>query len=299
MFSCNRRLPSIAAAYALACVAVPLAHSQSSAVPTTAPLTSETVRVSGTTVSFDLAEIPAGTIELDGEIHEVGPFWAGTTEVTWDLYDIFLFRLDETEGAPTPGADSAGADAVSRPSKPYVPPDRGYGHAGYPAMGMTRLAATRFCEWLSKKTGETYRLPTRAEWVHLAEADAGTPLAATNTASWHEDNGDYTTHPVAKKSPNAWGVFDALGNVGEWVAPSHGERPQDIPVAMGGSFLDPPAACTTRTLSAQKPGWNASDPQIPKSAWWLADCDFVGFRVIRVDGHEAGDDTAPTEGNEE
>ena len=229
----------------------------------------EVVRLDGTAVSFELVRTPAGEIEIDGE-HQVLPALTVTmTEITWDLYDIYLYGLD------IPDEDKT-IDGISRPSKPYVPPDRGYGHAGYPAMGMTRHAAIEFCRWLSRKTGDTYRLPTRTEWTYLASAKGDAAGGA-----WHEDNADYTTQPVGKKTANAFGLHDMLGNVAEWVAPRKGERPQDNATAMGGSFLDMPSRCAPTASQTQDASWNISDPQIPKSTWWLADCDFVGFRVIR------------------
>jgi hypothetical protein len=66
------------------------------------------------------------------------------------------------------------------------------------------------------------------------------------------------------------------GNVAEWVM-SDGETP----FAMGGSYLDEADRCTVRTRMLYKPNWQASDPQIPKSPWWLADAGFVGFRLVR------------------
>ena len=76
------------------------------------------------------------------------------------------------------------------------------------------------------------------------------------------------------------------GNVAEWIAPDivigpDGEASTTPPTAAGGSFIDPLDSCTPTANQVQKSGWNASDPQIPKSRWWLADCDFVGFRIVR------------------
>ena len=230
----------------------------------------ELVRVPSTTVTFELRPIPAGSIEIQGRKQNVPAFSVAATEVTWDLYDVYLFALDVAR-------DEEDADGISRPSKPYVPPDRGYGHKGYPAMGMTRHAAIQFCEWLSRKTGDRYRLPTRIEWMYLAES--GTPSAVLE--NWNAENADYSTHPVGTKKPNAWGLHDIVGNVAEWVAPDSSDQNDAPPIAMGGSYLDGKADCTTRSIKTQSSGWNASDPQIPKSTWWLADCDFVGFRFVR------------------
>lgn len=226
-------------------------------------------RIDGTTVTVAMVRIRdaapgAPTPDL----------WMSRTEIPWDLYDIFLYRLDDES--------SDEADGISRPSKPYVPPDRGFGHAGYPAIGMTFHAAESFCHWLSVRTGRVYRLPTEAEWS-LACAPSETGGENTDARSWSAANADRTPHPVGTKLANALGLYDILGNVAEWARDAEGK-----PVACGGSYLDAPAALTCDARQRQTPAWNTSDPQIPKSRWWLADCPFVGFRIV-CEGEAAGE----------
>ena len=208
--------------------------------------------------------------------------WALTTEVTWDLYDIYVYELDEPE-------EPTGVDAVSRPSKPYVPPDRGFGHDGYPAIGMTRKAAEGFCGWLSLKTGLDVRLPTQIEWVYLASGGTDDPFCCgvsidtLDQVAWYQNNSAHTTHPVGQKKPNAFGLHDVHGNAAEWVMTDTRR-----PYAMGGGYRDSAEDSTATSAQRQVSAWNQSDPQIPKSQWWLADCSWVGFRFV-VNATEASE----------
>ena len=54
------------------------------------------------------------------------------------------------------------------------------------------------------------------------------------------------------------------------------------PVLCGGTFLDAPARVVPGTRRRQTPAWQETDPQFPKSRWWLANGPFAGFRVVCV-----------------
>jgi formylglycine-generating enzyme required for sulfatase activity len=249
-------------------------------------------RVPGSTATLTMVRIPAGVVEVEdagapGKTRtvEIAPFYIATTETTWDLYDLFVFRLDEEDT----GAGK-GEDAVTRPSKPYIPPDRGFGHSGYPAISMTHHGAVEFCKWLSTRTGRKYRLPTDAEWEHACRAGAKTAYsfgddpAELGEHAWFAGNSGGKTHAVGTRRASAWGLHDMHGNVAEWVAADGGR-----PAARGGSYLDSADAVTAASRQVQAPAWNESDPQFPKSRWWLADSPFVGFRVVCDDAPEDGD----------
>ncbi|NOG55723.1 MAG: formylglycine-generating enzyme family protein [Planctomycetes bacterium] len=265
----------------------------------------------GTTATFEMVPVPAGTVQVRNPDDpsqmmtvEVGPFWVATTETVWDTYDIWVHSLDQPFDDGSNGSngfdsgemiEGEDADAISRPSKPYLPPDRGFGYVRYPAISLTFHAADAYCAWLTEKTGKPYRLPTEAEWQYAIAAGAAGPYAwgddpaQADAYAWYHANSPIKTEEVAQKEPNAWGLFDGHGNVGEWVVGMNGK-----PIVCGGSYKDDVDGLTLDARVSQTYEWNESDPQIPKSQWWLADCSFVGFRVICIpddDDQEAGADS--------
>jgi sulfatase modifying factor 1 len=233
----------------------------------------------GGEASWDMVPVPAGRVTIVGDdgaeqTVEVGPFWVSTTEVTWDLFDLWVYAFDDLEVTDD-------VDAITGPSKPYLPPDRGFGYNDYAAISMTHHASAEFCRWLSERTGRVYRLPTEAEWVHAAAAGSrgaysfGDDASKLGEHAWYKENAGPTTQSVAQKLPNAWGLYDVHGNVAEWAYMMDGRE-----VAMGGSYREPAEELTLSSRLFQDETWNETDPQIPKSIWWLADCSWAGIRLV-------------------
>lgn len=246
-----------------------------------------TLTLPGSTVKYEMVPIPAGRITIRDESGqaktvEVGPMWIGATELPWELFDPYVFGPGNTNSGQSADAENQ-ADAQTRPSKPYLPPDRGFGHEGYAAISMTYHSAEVYAKWLGEQTGRRLRLPTEAEWEYAARAGAkgkycfGDDPAGLDEYAWFSENTDWAPMPVGKKKPNAWGLYDVHGNVAEWC-----DGLDKVPVACGGSYLDEADGLTFSSRQHQESDWNMSDPQIPKSPWWLADCDFVGFRLVCV-----------------
>lgn len=185
--------------------------------------------------------------------------WIGQTEVTWDLLECWALGLDTSF--------QEGVDAVSYPSKPYSAIFANFGHHGHPAICVSFAAATEFCHWLAKVTGRPYRLPAANEWVYCCSHDPATDI---DSIAWHWGNSDDTTHRVAQKAANNFGLFDTFGNVAEWCA----DR-----CARGGSWMTKPELLCAEFSEPEDSKWNEADPQSPKSLWWLANGQHIGLRL--------------------
>jgi len=117
---------------------------------------SYTQNIDGTKLSFDMQAIPAGTFKMGSKtgkadekpVHDVklDAFWMGKYEVTWNIFEPFLYRDYEKQASITPVP--AEVDAVTRPTKPYLDMTFGMGKENQPAIAMTQYNAIQFCKWL-------------------------------------------------------------------------------------------------------------------------------------------------------
>jgi formylglycine-generating enzyme required for sulfatase activity len=263
------------------------------------------VTIPNTTVHYSMAPVPAGEFLMgsDGNSqpqHKVrlDPFWMQAHEVTWDAYLLFMFA-DQAKELEHPDAL---VDALSRPTAPFLEMSFGRGNSGYPAISMTQHAANKFAQWLSAKTGEYYRLPTEAEWEYACRAGSTTPIppGQIDEYAWYAKNSAMapftggTYHKVGTKKPNAWGLYDMLGNVMEWTLDQYAPytaAPAENPwvrstapyphAVRGGSWNDDEARLTCTARVPSDPSWKKLDPQLPKSIWYMTNAQWLGFRLVR------------------
>ena len=167
--------------------------------------------------------------------HEIAlsePFYMGITEVTQGQWQELMGN--------NPSSNTAGPM--------------------YPVESVSWFDVQQFIERLNDRDkGYVYRLPTEAEWEYVCRAGAtteyfnGTTQRSLGSHAWYTENAS-TTQPVKENYPNAWGIYDMVGNVWEWTADWYkesyyegstakdplGPEKGDFRVFRGGSFVDQP-----------------------------------------------------------
>lgn len=263
--------------------------------------------IPGSDVKFRLVAIPAGSFMMgspDTERNrendegpqkkvEVSAFWMAEHETTFAEWDAFFKNMD------VPQTKAIVVDAVSRPTAQYIDLTWGMGRdANQPSNSMSQQAGIMYCKWLYDKTGIFFRLPTEAEWEYACRAgSATTEQNNLKRIAFYKDNSGGKYHKVKQLEPNAWGLYDMLGNLSEWTLDQYDpnvltkmttlKNPSVPPgakyprTAKGGSYLDDAKELRCSNRIASSTDWNKRDPQIPKSRWWLTDGMYMGFRVVK------------------
>ena len=169
--------------------------------------------------------------------------------------------LECPEMVPIPGANFAMAkytvtfqdwDAclIDGGCNGYHPSDKEWGHGTRPVINVSWNDAQAYIQWLSNKTGNTYRLPTEEEWEIAARAGTTTEyywgiFAFGDSASSINANcngcgskwDNKSTSPVGSFKPNGFGLYDMSGNVWQWTD-SCWEGDCKTRVLRGGSWND-------------------------------------------------------------
>jgi formylglycine-generating enzyme required for sulfatase activity len=131
--------------------------------------------------------------------------------------------------------------------------------------------------------GQTYRLPTEAEWEYAARASTPADyIGSLDEMAWYLDNSSSATHPVGQKKPNAWGLYDMYGNVSEWC-----QDWWDRFYKRTGPSSDPTGPSSGYTRVLRGGSW-----RVPASNLRFANLvtapgtryNYVGFRLVAVVG---------------
>jgi formylglycine-generating enzyme required for sulfatase activity len=242
--------------------------------------------------------IPPGTWELAPRYHVTitRPYRLGTTEVTRKQFLTFLHQtryiptLDQAELFKALGTSARPQNETGTWQEPGFPASD-----ETPMTHVSRADAEAFVEWLGRADGKKYRLPTEAEWRWACRSGAATrwpfgddPKDLGYYARYQNNTRGFPER-VGVLRPNAWGLYDMLGNVREWVTDGIAPYPE-------GRFTDPtvPAKNGMYMLcggdfngmtryTERQPGYGSAtcDCSTATARYWYLCTKTGGFRVCR------------------
>ncbi|HZY88574.1 MAG TPA: formylglycine-generating enzyme family protein [Gemmataceae bacterium] len=169
----------------------------------------------------------AGRDPNEGPRHEVlltRPFYMGACEVTVGQFRAFV----SDTGYQTEPEKSGLPALVVRPDFGLEPgPKVNWTAPGleqtddHPVICVSWNDARAFCDWLGKKEGRAYALPTEAQWEYACRAGSTTRFHFRDDEevaqyAWQNVEPGMKTHPVGQLKPNAWGLYDMHGNIWQW-----------------------------------------------------------------------------------
>jgi formylglycine-generating enzyme required for sulfatase activity len=238
---------------------------------------------------FRMGDIQGGGEDDEKPVHDVelSAYAIGRTEVTNAQYVEFLNQVGGRGTEKEPWFETKDEDSSSRIVQERLGFKVEDGFEHHPVNNVSWYGSVAYAEWLSRDTGEEYRLPSEAEWERAARAGMNTRWAFRNDEehldqyAWYDKNSGRELQVVAKRKPNGWGLYDLYGNLWEWTADWYGSdyyavSPSDNPkgplkgssrVVRGGAWFS--SVSTTR--SADRNGNPPGDRD-----------EFMGFRLART-----------------
>lgn len=199
-------------------------------------------------------------------------FAIATTEVTVSQYAVFIQTKEQANGLST----------ITDNLHTRGPFNPGFEQDGrHPVTYVSVEDASAYATWLSKKTGAVYRLPTLEEWElaagstnqgganernqcnHVNGADAALRTVMPNRPAAGCNDGFVATAPVKQFSANTVGVYDMVGNVGEWVLSPTETRAH---ISKGGSWMTSGDELSVESSHEEYKGTRAGE---------------IGFRLVR------------------
>lgn len=240
------------------------------------------------------------------------PFAMSRYEITRGQWAVFVKETDYALARPCRSVKTPDAQTEGAPWKAQLDyrNDRTWDNPGFeqtdnhPAVCLSMDDAAAYLSWISKKTGQTYRLPSEAEWEYAARGGTQTAFpfaydpktvckfANTSDKSFENhnpklgrssaqcDDGFIWTSPVGSFPPNAFGLYDMVGNAWEWVADCHHDNYEGAPG--DGSVWKGPEDCEyvarsggwSSAASGARPSFRVPDP-------WAYRGGGDGLRIVR------------------
>ena len=219
----------------------------------------------------DMALIPGGTFDMDS--YRPGYKREASHPVT--VRAFFLAKTKVTQGqwkavmGENPSKFAACGDAC-------------------PVENVSWNQVHDFIKALNFATGLAYRLPAEAEWEYAARAGTSSSWSFGNDPSvmgdyaWFAANSQGTTHPVATKKPNPWGLFDMHGNLWEMVEDCFHDTYVNAP-ADGSAWTQACLPQLTATATRRGGSWDSGPEYLRSNVndWYPKDArsNFLGFRL--------------------
>lgn len=231
-----------------------------------------------------LVVVPPGTIEVGAHSHD--------TDARFDEKPRQTVTLPRALAIGVAPVTFQEWDAcLAADGTRHRPSDSTWGRDRRPVIHVSWHDAEEYLGWLSRHTGERYRLLSEAEWEYAFWAgraqdqrfpwgeDAG--FRQLRHHGWHHGTADLRTRTVSELAPNPWGLVDLLGNVHEWVADAY--YPDLTHLPLDGSPTQPGSRPPLRVMKGGS--WLDSPRQLRPTARQSGSPDYrsyhLGFRVAR------------------
>ena len=159
--------------------------------------------------AIDWVRAPAGSFEMGSPAGEAG---RDTDEGPLRRVDLEAFEIANTEVTVAQYRACVEAGACSDAKGDYRCNYRVPGQDDYPVVCVTLEQAQTYSRWVGGA------LPSEAQWEYAARAGAtGALYGDLDEIAWWRGNAEARPHPVGLREPNAWGLYDVVGNVWELV----------------------------------------------------------------------------------
>lgn len=201
------------------------------------------------TTKLILRRLEAGSFVMQG---------VASATLTRPFY-IGIFEVTQKQWKQVMGSDSYSGSPVWGNGDAYPVRDVSYDMIRGGNSPFSAASSNSFIGKLQAKTGLDFDLPTEAQWEYACRAETRTTYywgdSIDEDYAWYHSNAGLSSHPVGAKEPNGWGLYDMIGNVGEyclgWYGTlSYGLDPLgplsgDLKVARGGNFGSEEGDCTS------------------------------------------------------